>query len=365
MAGVEEFNIPVPFVDDPEEQGTNRTYLGNPLFQLETSGFTSTVTEQYVLHGRLTKEDETPASLVIVHFSLHRDSRVGSRRFRKVTIGLTFTSASGQPSEDPAIRCFAPAQDGNIGVIPTTVLRQSEREAKGSAKLDGGAIAPVSLGFVYGRKDQSQWDEHLLAIVSAKSEASSRTRDREGYNVVKFTITENHAQKQIPDSYQLAVVLERKNNEPFLVKAKVDASVDALYSLAGATKSLIGLKQPVKTYHPAAKTELGKLDYPEDAKVDSSALGLLVNGRELDNFAYVHVVEQVTPVSLYGGTQPADRRPEAQGKDEQGGQDGQGGDEDPQVDSGAKTNINLTLQLGGDGGKDEPEGASDNQKGEA
>ncbi|KAK0612771.1 hypothetical protein B0T17DRAFT_511150 [Bombardia bombarda] len=351
------FNDPVPFIEDPLEQGTNRTYLGNPIFQVEASGFTSTVTEQYVLHGYLTKEGKEPASLVVVHFSLHRDSSVRSRRFRKVTISLTFSSASRQPSDDPAIRCFSPAQDGDIGVIPTAVLRRKQNNREVSAKVEV-APAPVNLGFLYGWKDEAEWEQHLVATVSAKVEPSSRTRDRVGYNVVTWTMTENHRQKKMPGSYQLAVILERKNDEPFIVKAKVDASVDLLHALADAPKSLIGLKQPVKTYDPAKRAEWGKLEYPEQAEIDGDALGLLVNGRELDRFAYVHVVEQVTPLSLYGGKQPA----EPEGPQELGG--GQNQDNQRQDDSGgdAKTSLSLSLQFGTGAGKDGDNGGDDDDQ---
>jgi hypothetical protein len=306
MAATEEFNIPVPFIENPDEQGTNRTYLGNPLLQVDITGFTYTVTEQYVLHGQCSKEANTPASLVVVHFNLHRDSSVEHRRFRKVTIALTFTSTSDEPADDPVIRCFAPAQEGEIGVIPTTVLRQKEQHGNVSAEAKADPI-PIGLGFLYGWKDNSEWQQHLLATVSAKPGVSSFAREREGHNVVEWTINENGCERRLPDSYQFAVLIERSNDQPFTVKAKVDASVDALYAVAGTTKSLkslIGLRQPVKTYDPAKKAEVGKLGYPEDAKIDSAELGLLINGRELDKYSYVHVVEQVTPLSIYGGTQP-------------------------------------------------------------
>ncbi|KAK3314862.1 hypothetical protein B0H66DRAFT_563829 [Apodospora peruviana] len=351
MAATEEFDVPVPFIEDPDDQGTNRTYLGTPLFQVETTNFTSTVTEQYVLHGKLSREGKEPASLVVVHFSLHSDSSVKSRRFRKVTISLTFTSASGQAADDPAIRCFAPAQDGNIGVIPTAVTRQTQHQAGASAKVDAAPI-PASLGFSYDWQSQAAWKEHVMATISAKNEASTRTRDRDGFNVVQWTITENGKQKQIPDSYQLAVVIERKSaDEPFMVQAKVHASVDALHAMANASdlKSLIGLRWPVKTYEPAKKAGSGKLEYPEDAKVDGEELGLLVKGRELDKFAYVHVIELVAPLSIYGGKQVF----------ENNDRDNMSLNTADNDTDGSGTKLNVSLQFGGGNGKDDEDGDDD------
>ncbi|KAK0723275.1 hypothetical protein B0T26DRAFT_257276 [Lasiosphaeria miniovina] len=337
MAGSEEFGISVPLIFDPNEQGTNRTYLGNPIIQVEASGFTTTVTEQFVLHGQLSSSNKVPASLVVVHFSLHRDTSSKNRRFRHVTVGLTFTSSSDQPADDPAIRCFAPAQDGSIGVILTTVVRQQQHNASASAKVDA-APAPINLGFSYEWKNQADWDQHVFATVSAKASMSTRTRDREGNNVVEWTVTENDREKQIPDSYQLAVIIERKNNNPFIVQAKVDASVDVLYALKEATKRVIGVRRPFKTYDPDKRSETGKLEYPENAKIDGAELGSLVSGRELDKYSYVHIVEQVTPVSLYGGTQvPTSQRPQG---------DGGSGVSDAKITEASRLSLNLNINLG-------------------
>ncbi|KAK4216523.1 hypothetical protein QBC37DRAFT_91830 [Rhypophila decipiens] len=343
MATVEEFDVAVPFIEDPEDQGTNRTYLGTPLFQVERTSFSSTVTEQYVLHGSLSKEGKEPASLVVLHFSLHSGSHSNSRRFKKVTLSLTFSSVSGQASDDPAIRCFAPAQDGNIGVIPTTVLQQTQHHVGGSVKVDASPL-PASVGFAYDWRDRAEYKKHVLATISAKSTASTRTRDRDGFNVVEWTISENDKEKQIPDSYQLAVVIERKDgHEAFIVQAKVRATVDTRHAVAtglSSLKSLVGLKQPVKTYEPGKRALSGKLEYPEHAQVDAEELGFLVKGRELDKYSYVHVVELVAPVSIYGGEQVY--------KDDGGEGLGKGEDDDDDGDNdGPRTNVDLSLQLGG------------------
>ncbi|KAM7199714.1 hypothetical protein V8F20_005584 [Naviculisporaceae sp. PSN 640] len=342
MAAIQEFNVPVPFIDDPEELGTNRTDLGTPIFQVERTNFTSTVTEQYVLHGKLSDEGNVPASLVILNFRLHNGSHRSSRRFCKVTLSLTFSSVTGQAADDPAIRCFAPAQDGNIGVIPTTILQQTQHHVGGSVKADVAPL-PASVGFAYDWRDRAEYKKHVLATISARPSASSLTRDRAGFNVVEWTISENDKEKQIPDSYQLAVIIERKSrDEAFMVQAKVKAKVDPWHAVAGSLadlRSLVGLRQPVKTYEPGKKAESGKLEYPEDAKVDAEGLGLLVKGRELDRFSYVHVLELVAPLSIYGGDQVY--------KDDGGEGLGRGADDDDGDDDGPKTNLSLSLQLGG------------------
>ncbi|KAK3387954.1 hypothetical protein B0H63DRAFT_471243 [Podospora didyma] len=340
MAEVEEFGVPVDFVEDPGDHGFNRTYVGNPLFQVEASGFTSTVTEQYALHGYLSSEGKELASLVVVHFSLYRSSGSRGRRFRSVTISLTFVSSTDQPSDDPAVRCFAPAQDGAIGVIPTTVQRQVQHNGNVSAKIDA-APAPVNLGFLYERKDQAEFEQHLLATISAKPGVSTRTRDRDGHNVVEWTITENHREKLIPDSYQLAVVIERKNDEPFTVQAKVNASVDALHAISEAAQRFVGLRQPVRKYDPIRKREVGTLEYPENTRPDRTELKSLVKGRELDKYSYVHVVEQVAPVSIYGGVQPSGG---AKPEESLAG----GGRADASQD-GANASLSFSVQLGGGG----------------
>jgi len=355
MAAPEEFSIPVPFIEDPDPQGTLRTYIGTPLLQVDRTSFTSTVTEQFVLHGQLSKESKEPASLIVLHFSLHSGSHSKSRRFRNVTLRLTFTSVSGQASEDPAIRCFAPAQDGNIGVIPTTVLQQTQHHIGASAKVDAAPL-PASVGFAYDWRDRVEYKRHVLATISAKAEAFPRTRDRDGFNVVEWTITENDKEKQIPDSYQLAVVIERKSpDEAFNVQAKVRASIDARHAVAaGASslKALIGLKQPARKYEPGKKAGSGKLEYPEGAEVDAEELGLLVEGRELDKYSYVHVLELVAPLSIYGGEQVY--------KDDNGkGLGGREDDDDDGEDEGVRENLKLSIQLGGKNGDDDDSEDSD------
>lgn len=358
MAAPEEFSIPVPFIEDPDPLGTNRTYIGLPLFQVERTNFTSTVTEQFVLHGQLSRESKAPASLIILHFSLHNGSHSKSRRFRKVTLTLTFTSVSGEASDDPAIQCFAPAQDGNIGVIPTTVRQQTQHHAGASAKVDAAPVT-ASVGFAYDWRERAEYKKHVLATISAKTEASTLTRDRHGFNVVEWTMTENDKEKQIPDSYQLAVVIERKSrDEAFDVQAKVRASIDVRHAVAdGAShlKSLIGLKQPARRYDPGKRAGSGKLEYPENAEIDAEELALLVKGRELDKYSYAHVLELVEPLSLYGGEQVY--------KDDNGkgfGTRDANDDDGEHEDSG--TNLKLSIQLGGkngDGDDDDDDDADD------
>lgn len=343
MAAIEEFDVPVPFIDDPEALGTNRTDLGTPMFQVELTNFTSTVTEQYVLHGKLSEKGNVPASLIILNFRLHNGSHRSSRRFRNVTLSLTFSSVTGQAADDPAIRCFAPAQDGNIGVIPTTILQHTQHHVGGSVKADAAPL-PASVGFAYDWRDRAEYKKHVLATISARPSASSLSRDRVGFNVVEWTISENEKEKRIPDSYQLAVIIERKSrDEPFIVQAKVNAKVDPWHAVAKTLdelRSLVGLKQPIKTYEPGKKAESGRLEYPEDAKVDAERLGLLIKGRELDKFSYVHVLELVAPLNIHGGEQVY--------KNDSGEGLGRGNDDDDDDGDGAKTKLNLSLQLGGE-----------------
>jgi len=316
-------SLPIPFIPDPDIHGTNRTHLGTTLAQVDLTGFASTVRERYVLHGHLGDASQTPATLFVVHFRLHRDSSLKSRRFRRVRLSLTFTCpAGGGASDDPAILCFAPAQDGDVGVIPTAVLRRSAHNGEATAGVDAAAAAGVNMGFKYGWEKEAEWSQHELATVSGTASESVFARDREGAcNVVTWTVEENGRQRRIPDSYQLAVVVERRGGElPVQVRAEVDASVDWIYGAAEVSQRMVGLRRPAKVYDPGRVREIGVLEpgpgHGGAPLVEADSLARLVRGTELDKLTYVHVVEHVQPATLYGGAQQQDDTPNQAGSED-------------------------------------------------
>jgi len=344
------FDEPVDFVEDHTEQGTDHTYIGDPIFQRETTGFASTVTDQYVLHGQWGKDKETPASLLVFQFQLRSNSASkGSRRFRKASIRLTFKSQSGIAAQDPAIRSYAPTQDGVNRLIPSKVIRENERHGAALARAQLGP-APVGVGFTYDTKDIFKWEKNLYANISASISTSGNERARKGYNVIEWTITENPREKQIPTTFQLAVLLERNNDKPFFVQAERDCSVDALYAIVETLKDgtqalskLVGSKKPVRIFEPKVEKEIGRLDYPESPNLAAGELGLLSEGRGIDRFASIHVAELVEPRSIHGGIaltgdgQKQDDANRAEAGQGQGGdKDGGGGKEEGKEDEEKK-----------------------------
>jgi hypothetical protein len=308
----------VDLILDPDNQGTLRDENGDRIGYAHATGFKLRIEEVYAIHGTMAGPGSDLASLFVYRLITYNSSMSKWRRFKAVTLKLEFVSKSGKPADDPQVKCHAPAQNGWIGTLPTKV----ERESKQAVGADATAGVPGhgALRLFYGSKNGWKWEKHLLATVNAILYRTSEGRGRVGDNGVEWTAHENEwaTPTTMPDLYQFAVIVKRRDNQEFTAKAHMYAHVDALHdttsAIKRATKSvkdgftkLFPAKTPEMRYHPDRKPyETGTLEYSSKNPVSSDAIGKWIPGMELDKLAYLHVVENVGSAEVYAMSESAD-----------------------------------------------------------
>ena len=222
-------------VDENAEGGVTREKLGRLLLDKKASGFTITILERDVVHGFWKKDNpkDGKASLLIFHVKAHDSDRSRGRRFKNIRVGIRFSSAKENAKliDDPKVACYGPAQNHDIGLIPTAVLREKKRTREISIDVDANP-APVTFGLGFTADDKFEYEKHVCATISTRASQEPYSPLRKGdVNFVEWTLGENKYEKLNVNSIDIAVLLRRRDDSPFLVDfSSIDATVDTLYS---------------------------------------------------------------------------------------------------------------------------------------
>jgi hypothetical protein len=301
--------LDINLIDDPKPKGQSRTKLGDGRYVSEVSDFSITVRELCAAHGTWEK-DKTPqekASLLVLRFQIldHDPSR--GRRFKSVRVGIRFSSAVEGASikDDPYLSNFAPAKDGTIGFVSTTVLRSKKKSGEISLDIDADP-SPVVLGAKLAVESGWEWERDVTATMSAFAKPLPYNKTRLGENYVEWVIGENKFAKKIADSYDVAILLRRPDNSPFKMEfPMVKAHIDVRYLLAAATskageyaKDYFGLTDP-ETDLPKSYTYFPDVQgtHPDKPNFKSDDLHLLEQGAALEEYAFIRVLGEVRGVA--------------------------------------------------------------------
>ncbi|KAH8904724.1 hypothetical protein BR93DRAFT_930161 [Coniochaeta sp. PMI_546] len=296
----------IDLVDDPSQQGQTE-YTGEGRYDSELSGFSISVLEMNAVHGSGTWKskkgiDEThKASLLIFRLKMTDTNRSRNRRIKNFVLRLRFKSADSKakPDRDPWLATYAPAQENQVGLLKTSVLRS--KKLSGTIKFDVDANpAPIVLGAELGADTSWEWEKDVWAVVSGSEHQSPFSNQRQGrHNVVQWAISENQSQQMITDSIDVAVLLRRPDDSPFIVEfEKTKATIDLSHSIAAAAKGagnavrdLVGegtLQKRSHTYDPV-KDEDGM----QPPGVQPTALHEVEDVKKLEKFAFLHVLGDV------------------------------------------------------------------------
>jgi hypothetical protein len=285
------------------EEGQSRTRLESAVYEHQASGFKVAFRPVYLVHGTLASGGE-PASLVVFKCELVKTGGAQKqRRFRELTVKLRFErDPLENPAADPVILCYAPAQQGNLYLLPTVVKRSEEKELGAAA---GGEFSGAKADLHYNQKSQEEWDQLRVALVTADSwKDQTKGGGRKGDNVVEWTVTENEKQKAIPDTFALGVVLGRVGEPNFKVNIDVTAKVDFWYGLE------ISWQKMKQKFSSSKKREDQVIEFEGEGKTqgivynpaiqgtapdqtDLKALQKFVDGDKLDKLVYLHLPEEV------------------------------------------------------------------------
>jgi hypothetical protein len=177
-----------------------------------------------VIHGLFSAESGVFATLIVLQFRF--DPRKRARRFESVDISLEFGGMK-QGEVGPEVYAIAPV--GMLSLVPTT----QHEELKRNASLQLGGAAPVggvtATGTVGWEKSVSK-DTSDQTTVAGSIDLKGRNWGKS--NCASWTLLENKTAKTgVPTSMRTAVLLKRKDENPFQCVVKIDASVDFKSSL--------------------------------------------------------------------------------------------------------------------------------------
>lgn len=306
--------LDIGLAEDSTTKGESHT-LGHGRYLSEVSDFSITVRELYAAHGiwEKSKDPQERASLLVLRVQLvdHDPSR--GRRFQSVRVGIRFSSAGkgAAAEDDPYLSNFAPARDGAIGFVSTTVLRSKKESGEISLDVDANP-APVVLGAKLAVESGWEWEKYVTATMSTQAKPLPYRKTRLGANYVEWIIGENKYAKTIGDSYDVAILLRRPNNSSFKMEFPVvKAHIDTRYSTATAVsevgakiKEYLGLKDP-ETDLPKSHTYSPDVQglHPDKTSFRCDDLHLLDTKAAAEEYAFIRVLGDVRGVD--GAESPA------------------------------------------------------------
>lgn len=287
-----------PLIQDLDETGYTRTYLGENTYQRETSGLSIILREKHVVHGTWapapagpgasssTTEKQQKASLLVYRVELHSNKSIWKHRFKLVS--LKFRLEHFEDSK------AAGGKDKDLDVAHT-----NEKEISATLEASGPAGAPVTPKFAIMRRDKASeaWLQH--ALVTIQGHALKTRRHRRGDDRVEWTISENPKEATIPDAYGLAILLRRPaDDSKFKMVFDFKADVDWWHDLKDMNP-FKGWGANEKVYDPSDKSEQKGVEAVLQS-VDS--LEKLSEGLYLsENFSFMHLPEEMKPVQVYQG----------------------------------------------------------------
>ncbi|KAG5770591.1 hypothetical protein H9Q69_002204 [Fusarium xylarioides] len=295
-----------PLVEDPELSGTTRAEIAQNIFQHAASDFSIIIREQYVVHGKWSEAgtNHSAASFLVFRVELHSRSPKQNRRFKHVLLRLRFErDPPGRPADDPIVKCFEPAQGVVITHLPTEVALSKERGVDANLGIETNpSLAKATIR--YGGQNTTSWQRHETVRIagSAKMTPDSRSEEegkRLGDDLIEWSFHENPREKEIPDSYGLAVLLQRPDlGSNFRITFEVKATVDFWYQVRTLIERFNGWQKRTRLYDPSRQGSC-----PDG--VDPQNLGDLSEGLKLSKFSFNHLPESVKPAQIYTSREEA------------------------------------------------------------
>lgn len=172
-----------------------------------------------VIHGLFSAEKEEFATLIVLQFRF--DARKRARRFESVEISLEF---GGMKPGEGGPEVFAIAPVGRMSLVPTTQHEEVKRNASlqlGGAAPVGGITATGTVGWERSVSRETSDQTTVTGSIDLKGRNWGKS------NCASWTLLENKSTKTgVPTSMHTAVLLKRKDENPFQCVVKIDASVD-------------------------------------------------------------------------------------------------------------------------------------------
>lgn len=171
-----------------------------------------------VRHGKYGDDDNSGEATLMV-FRFRFDPQNSSSRVIRATVSFEFfPSRTG--GQGPVIDAIAP--DGRFTVAPT---KDQESTTKGTELSLSAPGVPVVGASLAAKLEKARTRDVSDATIIAGSMNLGTGKNKGDYTVAAWNLQENKRRNDgIPDSAKVAILLQRKNNEPFNGKVNVKAT---------------------------------------------------------------------------------------------------------------------------------------------
>jgi hypothetical protein len=172
-----------------------------------------------VVHGRLTPDGKSHASLIVLHFRF--DPRKQGRRVAEAHIWVEFEDMQPDGRSHPELAAIAP--DGRNILEQTTQSEETTRGAEGT--LGVSALQGAEMGAAL------RCEKKIIADVTHATSVIGSTELR-GYqwgrdNTAYWTLLENPSRKTgVPASLRAAMLVERKRKSKFKCTVTIKSQLD-------------------------------------------------------------------------------------------------------------------------------------------
>lgn len=216
--------------------------------------YTANVTE--IHHGKMKLQGQSksvPATLIILEFSFHNKCQSTSKRYTSVQIDMLFRNAKGDGRNDPEVLGIAP--EGSYYLNQTTKQTNTTLGGALGANVGLGALAGVEVGVTL-EISKERTKEYQAKLTGATRLTSPNSIWKKA---AQWSMYENNEKKDgIPTLLQTAVLLRRRNDDPFKCQLELTSRVNINQKIVRFTDMFTGASDEDKnidpiTIHPKRK----------------------------------------------------------------------------------------------------------------
>lgn len=188
-----------------------------------------------VIHGKFLPGGG-PATIIVMEFRFL--SFESARRFRKATIELLFADcidSKPKGSRDPEVVRIAPMDKNLLNKI------QEDRVLSREINLSGGAGFGNYVNIGGGIHEGVSKSFKIESGASVDGAMRMEGRNKGTKNQATWNLLENSTIGDgIPSFLRSAILLKRKNDDPFIATIKIEAKVDRWHSLGSTIQNMLG-----------------------------------------------------------------------------------------------------------------------------
>ena len=277
------------FFEDPDECGELRT-KNLPPTQEQRPVITNRVKDTPLkadvrmvscIHGRMSDSEPTSASLVV--FEYHVGCMGGSYRCTSLKTRLAFTSYGPEGSQSrPLITAYEPSRQLE-SYAPIEVEYTKKRKAEGSL---GARFAPAEAGITLGGESEEKYKSLHYASFEAFPESPPDGTPEPCAVEWQFRANEK-TQMGIPDTFRVALLIERKNLDKFKCTFTLKLHVGRWIAASNFIKKVVGRPEgddPI-IFNPLLEPQ------GEVKGINASSLGEYKDPEKLRRLTPLHLLE--------------------------------------------------------------------------